>query len=116
MNNQRSCSTLPPTKQTALPGGSPGITSPSPELFRDPDLWIAIWDSNNILPPSSAQDRICYVRLSGVNQDGAGALATVIRMGGQTIVQDPPDCEIATMCESTKIINAGSDINNTVDH
>ena len=40
------------------------------------------------------------ILLSGANQDGTEGLATVKRLGGYAIVQDPADCEIATMCES----------------
>ena len=40
------------------------------------------------------------VLLSGANQDGTQGMAAVDRMGGITIVQDPADCEIPTMCES----------------
>jgi two-component system chemotaxis response regulator CheB len=38
--------------------------------------------------------------LSGANQDGTKGIAAVKRQGGFAIVQDPADCEIATMCES----------------
>ena len=40
------------------------------------------------------------ILLSGANQDGTEGMAEVKRQGGYTIVQDPADCEIATMCES----------------
>lgn len=40
------------------------------------------------------------ILLSGANQDGAEGVAAVKRKGGYTIVQDPADCEISTMCES----------------
>jgi two-component system chemotaxis response regulator CheB len=40
------------------------------------------------------------ILLSGANQDGTLGIAAVRQHGGYTIVQDPADCEIATMCES----------------
>jgi two-component system chemotaxis response regulator CheB len=40
------------------------------------------------------------ILLSGANQDGTQGIAAVKRRGGYAIVQDPADCEIATMCES----------------
>jgi two-component system chemotaxis response regulator CheB len=40
------------------------------------------------------------ILLSGANQDGTEGMAAVKRNGGYTMVQDPADCEIATMCES----------------
>jgi two-component system chemotaxis response regulator CheB len=40
------------------------------------------------------------ILLSGANQDGTEGIAAVKRQGGYVIVQDPADCEIATMCES----------------
>jgi two-component system chemotaxis response regulator CheB len=40
------------------------------------------------------------ILLSGASQDGAEGLAAVKKHDGYTIVQDPADCEIATMCES----------------
>jgi two-component system chemotaxis response regulator CheB len=40
------------------------------------------------------------ILLSGANQDGTAGIAAVKRQGGFAIVQDPADCEIATMCES----------------
>ncbi len=40
------------------------------------------------------------ILLSGANQDGTEGMAAVKQMGGYTIVQDPADCEISTMCES----------------
>ncbi len=40
------------------------------------------------------------ILLSGANQDGTEGMAAVKRQGGYAIVQDPADCEIATMCES----------------
>ncbi|MCK4855199.1 MAG: hypothetical protein KAT31_13070, partial [Bacteroidales bacterium] len=40
------------------------------------------------------------ILLSGANQDGTEGIAAVKRQGGYAIVQDPADCEIATMCES----------------
>jgi two-component system chemotaxis response regulator CheB len=46
------------------------------------------------------QTGLLSILLSGANQDGTEGLAAVKRRGGYTIVQDPADCEIATMCES----------------
>jgi two-component system chemotaxis response regulator CheB len=46
------------------------------------------------------QQGLLAVLLSGANHDGTEGMAAVQRMGGKTIVQDPADCEIATMCES----------------
>jgi two-component system chemotaxis response regulator CheB len=40
------------------------------------------------------------ILLSGANQDGTEGMAAVKRQGGYALVQDPADCEIATMCES----------------
>ena len=40
------------------------------------------------------------ILLSGANQDGTEGMAAVKRQGGYAIVQNPADCEIATMCES----------------
>ena len=40
------------------------------------------------------------ILLSGANRDGTDGMAAVKRQGGYAIVQDPADCEIATMCES----------------
>lgn len=42
---------------------------------------------------------ICIL-LSGANQDGTEGVASVKQNNGTVIIQDPEDCEIATMCES----------------
>jgi two-component system chemotaxis response regulator CheB len=46
------------------------------------------------------QQGLLSILLSGANQDGSEGVAAVSRQGGHTSVQDPADCEIATMCES----------------
>ncbi len=46
------------------------------------------------------KQRLLAILLSGANQDGTGGIAAVNRHGGYTLVQDPTDCEITTMCES----------------
>jgi two-component system chemotaxis response regulator CheB len=46
------------------------------------------------------KEGLLAVLLSGANQDGTAGMAAVKRQGGYTVVQDPADCEIATMCES----------------
>ena len=40
------------------------------------------------------------ILLSGANQDGTEGVALVKQNNGTIIIQDPMDCEIATMCES----------------
>ena len=40
------------------------------------------------------------ILLSGANQDGTKGVMTVKQNHGAVIIQDPGDCEIATMCES----------------
>jgi two-component system chemotaxis response regulator CheB len=46
------------------------------------------------------QEGLLAILLSGANQDGTEGMAAVKRQGGYAVVQDPADCEIATMCES----------------
>lgn len=46
------------------------------------------------------QEGLLAILLSGANQDGTEGIAAVKRQGGYAVVQDPADCEIATMCES----------------
>lgn len=46
------------------------------------------------------REGLLAILLSGANQDGTEGIAAVKRLGGYAIVQDPADCEIATMCES----------------
>ncbi len=41
------------------------------------------------------------ILLSGANQDGTEGVAAVKQNNGTVIIQDPDDCEIATMCESS---------------
>ena len=40
------------------------------------------------------------ILLSGANQDGTKGVAAIKENHGTVIIQDPDDCEIATMCES----------------
>ena len=40
------------------------------------------------------------ILLSGANQDGTKGVAAIKQNHGTVIIQDPDDCEIATMCES----------------
>ncbi|MGH8487191.1 MAG: chemotaxis protein CheB, partial [Pseudomonas sp.] len=40
------------------------------------------------------------VLLTGANEDGARGLARIKQLGGQTIVQDPHDAQVATMPEA----------------
>ena len=40
------------------------------------------------------------ILLSGANQDGTKGVAAIKQNHGTVIIQDPGDCEIATMCES----------------
>ena len=40
------------------------------------------------------------ILLSGANHDGTAGIVTIKENLGTVIIQDPQDCEIATMCES----------------
>jgi two-component system, chemotaxis family, protein-glutamate methylesterase/glutaminase len=47
------------------------------------------------------RERLIGVILSGANRDGAYGLKKVAELGGLTIVQDPDDCDVRTMTESS---------------
>lgn len=53
------------------------------------------------------RDKLLGIILSGANQDGALGLKKVKESGGTVIVQDPADCQVSTMTETTlKLIKA----------
>ncbi len=47
------------------------------------------------------RNKLIGIILSGANKDGAMGFKKIADMGGYTIVQDPKDCEVAMMTEST---------------
>jgi two-component system chemotaxis response regulator CheB len=47
------------------------------------------------------RNKLIGVILSGANRDGAMGIKKVSELGGMTIVQDPNDCEVKTMTESS---------------
>ena len=46
------------------------------------------------------REKVIGVVLSGANVDGSNGLFNIHLFGGQTIVQDPKDCDISTMTKS----------------
>jgi two-component system, chemotaxis family, protein-glutamate methylesterase/glutaminase len=65
--------------------------------------------SIDVLFTSAAQvygNSVLGIILSGANKDGALGLASIKLMGGNTIVQDPLDAQVATMPQSAIDISA----------
>ena len=47
------------------------------------------------------RQKLIGIILSGANRDGALGMKKIAELGGTTIVQDPQECEVRTMTEST---------------
>jgi two-component system chemotaxis response regulator CheB len=58
-------------------------------------------DLSFITAAKSYRDKLLGIILSGANKDGAFGMKRIKDHGGTTIVQDPKDCEVKTMTEST---------------
>lgn len=57
-------------------------------------------DLSFITAANAYRDKLIGIILSGANRDGAQGLKAVADKGGETIVQDPNECEVKTMTES----------------
>src|SRR5215212_10038385 len=84
------------------------LAPPDYHLYLEPDGFALSVDdavlysrpSIDVLFESAAdvyRDRLVAVVLTGANEDGAQGIATVKRLGGYTIVQNPADAERAEM-------------------
>jgi two-component system chemotaxis response regulator CheB len=58
-------------------------------------------DLSFITAANAYRNRLLGIILSGANKDGALGLKKVHDTGGTTIVQDPAECEVKTMTESS---------------
>jgi two-component system chemotaxis response regulator CheB len=58
-------------------------------------------DLSFITAAQAYRSKLIAIILSGANKDGAFGMKKVADLGGLTIVQDPADCEVRTMTEST---------------
>lgn len=58
-------------------------------------------DLSFITAANAYRDKLVGVILSGANKDGALGLKHVVDKGGLAIVQDPQECEVRTMTESS---------------
>ena len=58
-------------------------------------------DLSFITAANAYRDKIIGIILSGANKDGALGLKHLVDKGGLSIVQDPQECEVKTMTESS---------------
>lgn len=58
-------------------------------------------DLSFITAANAYREKLIGIILSGANRDGALGLKKVADQGGVTIVQDPEECEVKTMTESS---------------
>lgn len=58
-------------------------------------------DLSFITAANAYRDKIIGIILSGANKDGAMGLKHLVDKGGLSIVQDPEECEVKTMTESS---------------
>ena len=58
-------------------------------------------DLSFITAANAYRDKLIGIILSGANKDGALGLKHLVEKGGLAIVQDPKECEVKTMTESS---------------
>jgi two-component system, chemotaxis family, protein-glutamate methylesterase/glutaminase len=83
-------------------GNRIALSTEDPVHHSRPSIDLSFITASNVY-----REKLVGVILSGANQDGALGLKKVKEAGGIAIVQDPKDCQVSTMTESTlKLIKA----------
>jgi two-component system chemotaxis response regulator CheB len=71
------------------------LSREEPLHFSRPSIDVLFESAADVYGPG-----LMGVLLTGANEDGAQGIATIKRMGGLTVVQDPADAQVSTMPEA----------------